>query len=215
MAPAILAAMSQDAAPGTLRCSAPARANLIGNPSDWYGGAVLAASVPLRARVRLEPADRIQVAGPDGQIDIAGPGDLEPRGDSLDLARAVLRALGPGPACRIEYATEIPRQSGLAGSTALLVALLRALLAWRGEHPGPYRLASRARAVERDVLGVACGWTDAYMCVFGGVQYMDFRGLEWDRPLGEAPFATLEALADALPRLPIVLAQSGVRHHSG
>jgi len=45
-----------------LACSAPARANLIGNPSDQYGGSTLACTVPLRARVELAPADATVVA---------------------------------------------------------------------------------------------------------------------------------------------------------
>ena len=36
--------------------TAPARANLIGNPSDLYGGAVLGCAVPCRARVEMSDA---------------------------------------------------------------------------------------------------------------------------------------------------------------
>jgi galactokinase/mevalonate kinase-like predicted kinase len=197
----------------TLCVSAPARANLIGNPSDLYGGAVLACSVPLRATVTLEPASGTELRAGDRTARVEGPADLALRGDVFDIARAALRSLDRLPACRIRYRTRIPMQSGLAGSTALLVALLRGLLAWRGEDPDPYLLVKRARAVERDILGVACGWVDFYMCAFGGLRYVDLRGLEIERPSTEAPSASLETLPGGAP--PFLLAFTGVRHDSG
>jgi galactokinase/mevalonate kinase-like predicted kinase len=195
--------------------SAPARANLIGNPSDLYGGAVLACSVDARARVELAAAEGLEIETGGERVRVDGRDDLRLRGDRFDVARAALAselALAP---MRISYASEIPFGSGLAGSTALLAALLRALAAWRGESPSPYALAERSRQVERELLGVACGWVDHYLCAFGGLRYVDLRGKERDgRPAGE-PFATIEDLAPFAPELPFVLAFTGVSHHSG
>ena len=67
-----------------LTCSAPARANLIGNPTDIYGGAVLSCSVDLRARVRVEEASGLQLATGGDTCAIRRDEDLERRGDSLD-----------------------------------------------------------------------------------------------------------------------------------
>jgi len=199
--------------------SAPARANLIGNPSDLYGGAVLGCAVPLRARVALAPAARLELASGGDSVGVAGPDDLALRGDRFDVARAALRAELESqdalPAVRIAYDTEIPFGSGIAGSTALLVALLRALAAWRGEAPSPYALAERSRATERRLLGVACGWVDHYLCSFGGLRYVDLRGKERDDAPPGSPYATVEDLAPYVPRLPFVLAFTGVAHHSG
>ena len=47
--------------PRRLACSAPGRANLIGNPSDQYGGAVLSCSVDLRAWVTLESSEELSL----------------------------------------------------------------------------------------------------------------------------------------------------------
>ena len=199
--------------------SAPARANLIGNPSDLYGGAVLGCSVPLRARVRIEAAPALELGTAGASVRVAGPGDLALRGDRFDLVRAALRAerdQGAAlPAARITWESEIPFGSGIAGSTALLVALLRALAAWRGEAPSPYALAERARGIERRVLGIACGWVDHYLCSFGGLRYVDLRGKEADDAPPGRPYATVEDLAGHVPRLPFVLAFTGVAHHSG
>jgi len=199
-------------APGPLRCTAPGRANLIGNPSDQYGGCTLACSVPLRAAVQLAPASAWRVRSAGEEARVTGPADLALRGDGLDLARAVLARIGlEGPPAAIEYGSEIPRQSGLAGSTALVVALLHALLAWRGESVEGAPLAELARQVERHQLGVTCGYVDQYLCVFGGLCFVDFRGKTPDGGVPEEPFARVEPLEAALP---FVLAGTGVRHSS-
>lgn len=195
-----------------LVCTAPARANVIGNPSDQYGGCTLACTLSLRARVELTPADST-ILETGGQRAVAGVSEaLAPRGDLLDLPRAVLRHLGPGRPVHIRYGSEIPLQSGVAGSTALLVALLRALLAWRGEpEPEPHALAERAREVERGELAITCGYVDHYMAVFGGCHFVDFRGKTPEGSAATEPYATLEPID---VELPFVLGFTGVRHSS-
>ena len=195
--------------------TAPARANLIGNPSDLYGGAVLGCAVPCRARVEMRAADRLEVATGGAALVIASRDDLRLAGDRFDVARAALAAQPALPRARIAYDSEIPFGSGLAGSTALLAALLRALAAWRGEAPSPYELAERSRQTERELLGVACGWVDHYLCVFGGLRYVDLRAKDADKAVAGEPFATVEDLAPHVARLPFVLAFTGVAHHSG
>jgi galactokinase/mevalonate kinase-like predicted kinase len=182
-------------APRRIVCSAPARANLIGNPSDQYGGSTLGVSVPLRAWAAL---------------DAAQPGRIE---GAPELARATLAHLGiEEPPFGIELASEIPRQSGIAGSTALVVALVRAVLAWQGQTPSLHALAELARAVEAESLGVTCGWVDQYLCSFGGLRHVDLRG---KRAGGASePFATVEDLSDAARELPFVLAFTGIAHSS-
>jgi mevalonate kinase len=176
-------------------CSAPARANLIGNPSDQYGGCTLAVSLPPRAWVALES------------------GRAEHAEDLPGIARAVLAHLGIAePGFRVRLASEIPRQSGIAGSTALVVALLRAVLTWRGETLAPHALAELARAVEHESLGVQCGYVDQYLCTFGGLRHVDLRGKRFDGAGG--PFATVEDLAPHVPALPFVVAYTGVPHSS-
>jgi galactokinase/mevalonate kinase-like predicted kinase len=103
----------------------------------------------------------------------------------------------------------------MSGSTALVVAMLQALLAWQGEYPDRYRLAERARYIELNYLQVVCGYQDAYMCTFGGLNYMDFRGKQFYRSEEAETFATVEPLADYTPELPFVLGFTGVQHASG
>jgi len=105
-------------------------------------------------------------------------------------------------------------RSGLAGSTALVVALLQAFLVWQNDHRNWYRLAEQARYVELHYLKVVCGYQDAYMCAFGGLNYMDFRGKQFYRQEEAELFATIEPLAPYVPELPFVLGFTGVQHAS-
>ncbi len=196
-------------------CSAPGRAGIIGNPSDMYGGAVLSCSMGMRARVTVISAAELALESGGEECRIADRADLHPRGDQFDLARAILDYLHLPPlACRIQYDSEIPLRSGMAGSTALVVALLHAISVWRGEEMNLYRLAERARYVELNYLKVVCGYQDAYMCTFGGLNYMDFRGKQFYRQAEAELFATIEPLGAHVSDLPFVLGFTGVQHAS-
>ena len=196
-------------------CSAPGRAGIIGNPTDMYGGAVLSCSVPLRATVTLTPAPGLVLETNGERCEIHSADDLRPRQDRFDIARAVLDYLHLPPLeCRIEYGSEIPLRSGMAGSTALTVALLRSLLEWLGVHINLYQLAERARYIELNYLRVVCGYQDACMCTFGGLNYMDFRGKQFYRRAEAELYATIEPLGSYVSALPFVLGYTGVQHSS-
>jgi galactokinase/mevalonate kinase-like predicted kinase len=196
-------------------CSAPGRAGIVGNPTDMYGGAVLSCSLAMRARARVTPARQLLLQCGDRELSIGTREDLRPRGDCFDLARAVVEYLRLSElGCRVQYESEIPVRSGLAGSTALVVALVKALMAWRGELHGPYQLAETARYIELNYLKVVCGYQDAYMCTFGGLNYMDFRSKQFYRQAEAEPFATIEPLAPYVTDLPFVVCSTGVQHAS-
>jgi len=181
-----------------------------------YGGSVLSCSVAMRARVTITPSDRLTLVTNDQVCHITSREDLRPQRDLFDIARAILDYLRLPPlACHVAYESEIPLRSGLAGSTALVVALLNGLLAWQGKLPNPYRLAEMARYVELNHLKVVCGYQDAYMCTFGGLNYMDFRGKQFYREAEAELFATIEPLAPYVEQLPLVLGFTGVQHASG
>lgn len=197
-----------------IEVTAPGRANLIGNPSDQYGGCTLACSVPLRARVILDASQPGRIAAAGESIQIASPADLESRDDALEIGRAVLRAAGLANApFGIEYETEIPRQSGMAGSTALLVALQHAVDCWFGTPRSPSLLAEAARDLEARGMGIQCGFVDHYACTYGGLLHVDFRGKSFEAA-DAGPLATVEDLGGAVDELPFWLAYTGVRHSS-
>ncbi|MBC7237461.1 MAG: hypothetical protein H5T69_16590, partial [Chloroflexi bacterium] len=199
----------------TIRCSAPGRCGIIGNPTDMYGGSVISCSIDFRARVRVEPCDHLEARAAGQTLVIEGPQDLALNGDYFDVLRAVLDYLHDDTlCCRITYSTEIPIKAGVAGSTALTVAILFGLLRFKGLDYNLYRVAELARYIELNHLRVVCGYQDAYMCTFGGLNYMDFRGKQFYREAAEELYATIEPLERFVPKLPFVLAHTGVTHSS-
>jgi len=205
-----------------IHASAPGRCGLIGNPTDMYGGSVLSCSTPERARCTLtrDTGDFvIRVSGQSQTLRTRDDLTLRP-GDYLNVVRAALVALEVDPNAATPFhlaaETEIPMQAGLAGSTAILASIVGCLLAHLGLRLNPYQTAELVRQIEYDVLGIVCGFQDHYMTVFGGLNYMDFRGKNSAHTTdSETPFATIEPLASFAYDLPFVLAHTGVRHHSG
>jgi glucuronokinase len=136
-----------------------ARAGLAGNPSDGYGGrtvAVVLREFAAEAEVHAAAADRCR----------------EP------LARAALArfrrdvaAVGP---VEVRWTTTVPREVGLAGSSAIVIAVLRALCTATGASLGSDALARMALAVETEDLGIAAGLQDRLVQVHEALLATDF-----------------------------------------
>ncbi|KAL6781998.1 CGL118 [Auxenochlorella protothecoides x Auxenochlorella symbiontica] len=174
-----------------------ARAGLLGNPSDGFQGAVIAVSVAnFWAEVTASPSSR---------IDILPSPDHDPTSFG-SVAQLSHHAAGYGcnggvwllmAACHqfqqhcdaagiplppitfaLSYTTNIPRQAGLSGSSALVLATLRCLIEAHSVEDGisAFDLPSLALAVETS-LGIAAGLQDRVVQTFGGCVYMDFSEL--------------------------------------
>jgi galactokinase/mevalonate kinase-like predicted kinase len=204
------------AAGGMLRASAPGRCGIVGNPTDMYGGSVLSCSIPRRATVTLTESDALTLeTGGETRV-LSGPADFHIRGDRFDVPRAVLSHLRLYDLrIRLTYDSTIPYQGGLSGSTALVAATVWALLRYQSASYHQHHFAELVRYVELNRMGIVCGYQDAYMVTFGGLNYMEFRDKEFYRAVADEPYATIESLAGRAPAMPFVLAHTGVRHHSG
>lgn len=199
--------------------TAPGRCGVLGNPTDMYGGSVISCSTRERARCAIRDAEALTVEADNGEQQvITSEADLLPRGDRLDLAKAVLKGMGIDPSrdrFHLTTATEIPMQAGLAGSTALVAAVFGAVAERTGRRLHKHAIAEAIRRIEYEIMGVVCGYQDQYMTVFGGLNYMDFRDKGSHLPADAQPYATVEPLTIPAPNLPFVLAHTGVKHHSG
>jgi galactokinase/mevalonate kinase-like predicted kinase len=181
-----------------------------------YGGSVISCSTFERAYVSVEPSDSLILEADQGPVRIQQRADLQLKGDHCDILRAVLahqrfyrlRA-------RIHCWSDLPFAAGLSGSTAMVVAALRAILTYQGQSYTKHYFAENARSVELNYMGVVCGYQDQYMATFGGINYMDFRDKEFYREVGSEPYGTVEPLATYVGRLPFLLANTGVQHNSG
>lgn len=145
--------------------SCHARAALAGNPSDGYGGAVLAVPIPeLGAVASIEEADTFSVRAADPSLHrllSATAEEFEAQVCAVD--GGILSAI-----------TTVPRSVGLAGSSALVISALRALAATNGHRWDPVELAHVALAVERDRLGIEAGLQDRLVQAVGSLVAMEF-----------------------------------------
>ena len=138
--------------------SVSARTALAGNPSDGYGGAVLAVTLPkLIASASASPAPQLRVDPPSRLVEAT--------------VRRYARELEPSAInTAITWHTSIPRAVGLGGSSAIVIAVLKALgCALRADE-----LAALALAIEVEELGITAGLQDRVAQAYGGLTFMDF-----------------------------------------
>ena len=184
-----------------------------------YGGSVLSCSAQERAECRLKTdADALTLTNEDESAVLHSADDLTLRGDKLDIARAALTFLKINPAEQkfaLSSRTDIPMRAGMAGSTAMLAALVGVLDAYLDLNLSPYHLAETMRKIEARVMGVVCGFQDQHMAVFGGLNFMNFAGKQSLEQREDEPLAVIEPLAAVCPHPPLLLAHTGVQHHSG
>jgi glucuronokinase len=175
-----------------IRKRAYARAGLLGNPSDGYGGKTI--SIIVRnfwAEVVLYEWDTVDIVLAEDDrarfssiYDLARDVRLHGYYGGIRLVKATIKRFVDYCESRgiklddrkfsIRYETNIPRQVGLAGSSAIIVAAIRCLMEFYGvEIPLPVQ-PSLVLTVERDELGIACGLQDRVAQVYQGLVYMDF-----------------------------------------
>lgn len=175
---------------------AHARAGLLGNPSDGYEGKALALTLyDFGAEVTLEAAGEFAIErGAADALEFRTVAEaaraLREDGayDGVRLLRGALRRFAarrpeiealPDTDERqrfhVRYATGVPRQVGLGGSSAIVIAALRALADWFEVDIGEPELAELALAAEVEDLGIAAGPMDRVVQAYEGVMLMDFR----------------------------------------
>ncbi|KAG2200433.1 hypothetical protein INT46_002066 [Mucor plumbeus] len=102
---------------------------------------------------------------------------------------------------RMMFETNIPRQVGLAGSSAIITALWKMLSLFYGvtQKQIPLELqASLVLKVEWEELGIAAGLQDRVIQAFGGLVYMDFDR-EYMEKHGHGKYQSLDV--NLLPKL--------------
>ncbi|WP_300532003.1 galactokinase [Maricaulis sp.] len=165
----------------------PGRVNLIGEWIDFNGGHVLPAALPLGVTVTLRAdhgeTDTVTSAQFDGVSDAAL--DAPARGDWADYVFGALQAarrqgwLDSGATVCLD--SDIPAGAGVSSSAAVTVGVLKA-----AAPPGtdPTRLATLAREVENQFVGVPCGIMDQMAVAHTGpgeALALDTRSLGFER----------------------------------
>jgi len=179
----------------TIRTEAFARAGLIGNPSDGYFGKTISFIVRnFSARIELTESEQIELIPNerdhmifDSVEQLVSDVALHGYYGGLRLLKATVnrffrackeRDVKLHNGCfRLKYHSTIPGRVGMAGSSAIITACLRALMKFYGvtdkEIPRTVQ-PNIILSVENEELGIPAGLQDRVIQVYEGVVFMDF-----------------------------------------
>ena len=172
-----------------IRGRAPLRISFAGGGTDLSpyvqekGGVVLNATIdryayatlrfPLERLIRVQSLDYKKVVHFGFDEPLAYDGNF-------DLVKACLTRLNvcsdtTAGGLELYLETEAPPGSGLGASSAVVVAVIGALRAWRRLSIDKYDIARTAWEVERIDVGVPGGMQDQYAAAFGGFNLIEFH----------------------------------------
>ncbi len=174
-----------------VEAQAYARAGVLGNPSDGYYGRIIAVAVGnFSARVTLEESERLVILPSDSDgfsfADMASlTEDIRIYGyyGGARLIKAGIKRFFEY--CRdhgiplrpqnftLRYASDIPRQLGLGGSSAIITAAMRALASFHRVDIPLEILPTLILEAETEELGINAGFMDRVIQVYEGCMYMD------------------------------------------
>lgn len=169
-----------------------ARAGLLGNPSDGFNGKTIAisvrnfgASISLyeSPELHIEPQsqddstfksvyhlrDSVSMLGYNGGIPLIKAG-IKKFGDYCEDNQIKL----PNRNFTVRYRSSIPRQVGMSGSSAILVALFRALMQFYKVEIPLELLPHLVMISETEELGITAGLQDRVIQSYEGCVFMDF-----------------------------------------
>ncbi|PSL25158.1 mevalonate kinase family protein [Dyadobacter jiangsuensis] len=169
-----------------------ARAGLLGNPSDGFFGKTISisvrnfgASISLyeSPELHIEPQpqdlntfrsifhlrDSVNMLGYNGGIPLIKAG-IKKFGDYCEENNIKL----PNKNFTVRYRSSIPRQVGMSGSSAIIVALFRALMQFYKVEIPIEILPQLVMVTETEELGITAGLQDRVIQCYEGCVYMDF-----------------------------------------
>ena len=161
-----------------ITASAPTRIDLAGGTIDiWplylfhHGAQTLNAAISLRAHVTLESRDGggLEILSEDTgkRVIVDAPAALRDDETLALLGRLAYAFKADGVTMRTRG--ESPAGAGIAGSSALNVAVCAALARWTGASTDPEALLETAKNVEAQAIKVPTGLQDYRPAMYGGI----------------------------------------------
>jgi glucuronokinase len=170
-----------------------ARAGLLGNPSDGYYGKTISIIVRnFGAHISLYETPELHIEAMDQDLniykniyDLVESVNLTGYYGASRLVKATIKKFAEycisnqikfnGKNFTIRYDSSIPRQVGLAGSSAIVTATFRALMKFYNVTIPKELLPSIILATEVEELGINAGLQDRVIQVYEGCVFMDFN----------------------------------------
>lgn len=194
-----------------IKTRTPARAGLIGNPSDGFNGVTIAFTFDaFWAEVVLWESPELEIRGwVRDRVNFESVGDLVHNVvnygyyGGVRLIKATIKVFADY--CRkleielghknftLSYKSDIPLRVGLAGSSAIITSTLRALMQFYGVSIPRQILPNLIMSAETEELKIPAGLQDRVVQTYGGVVYMDF-----DKELMARGFGHYESLDPSL-----------------
>jgi len=175
-----------------IRTKAYPRAGLVGNPSDGYFGKTISFAFDnFRAEVILYETPELEILSSEKDLSCfnsidALVKDVQLHGyyGGIRLLKATVKKFYDycsdnqidlhDKNFTIRYSSDIPHGVGLAGSSAIITACLRALMAYYGVSIPKYVQANLVLAAEAQELHIPAGLQDRVIQAYEGLVYMDF-----------------------------------------
>jgi glucuronokinase len=172
---------------------AHARAGLVGNPSDGYFGKTISFIIRnFSATVTLWESPHFEVIPSHGYLarfDTVNEflRDLRLNGyyGGLRLIKAAVKRFHDYCNANsielhdrnftVSFRSDIPRLVGLAGSSAIITATMRALMQFYGVEIPKHLLPTLVLSVEKQELNISAGLQDRVIQTYEGIVYMDFE----------------------------------------
>lgn len=169
-----------------------ARAGLLGNPSDGYFGKTISIIVKnFGARVSVYQSPELHIEPQETDLTtyrniyhLRDSVSLTGYNGGIPLIKAAIKKFCeyceennvrlPNKNFTIRYGSSIPRQVGLAGSSAIIIATMRALMQFYNVKIPLEILPNLALAAEKDELGINAGMQDRVIQSYEGCVYMNF-----------------------------------------
>lgn len=180
-----------------------ARAGLLGNPSDGYHGKAIAFSIrEFQATVTLRTSNRLEIKPAESDLNLSADSihemvaHFEKHGyyGGTRLLKAAIQQFHMFCSSRfqlhddnfsVQYQSSIPRNVGMAGSSAIITATLKALARFYDLEIDPGVMATLALKVEKQRLGISAGLMDRVIQMLEGVAFMDFSPSTMHEEMGE------------------------------
>ena len=198
-----------------ISASAPTRIDLAGGTIDIWplylfhaGAQTLHVAISLRAHAWIEarPDDRIELISEDTDRMVNLPADQLRTDDTLPLLGRLAHRFG-ARGLRLTTRGESPAGAGIAGSSALNIAICGALARFTGKNLDPEALMEIAKDVEAQVIHVPTGLQDYRPAMYGGIAALELTA-------GRPTRVALDVDPDALQQR-LVLCYTGEPRNSG
>jgi D-glycero-alpha-D-manno-heptose-7-phosphate kinase len=167
-----------------IETSAPTRIDLAGGTIDIWplylfhpGAQTLNAAISLRARARLESRsdDRIVIRSEDTGVTVEASDWPELRDRRELRLLSLLVHFFETRGITLTTSSQSPAGAGIAGSSALNVAVCAALADWNRTHFEPEALLQVAMNVEAQTIAVPTGLQDYRPALYGGVAALELN----------------------------------------